>query len=114
MIELGVVALVVAGLVAVPALLAVVPWDVTFGCGVALVALGMAVGVPAGALYHLQLYRALRPAPGSRWWLHPTGLHGQLRDGQRGAVMRWFRIGALGFLLAIVGCAMVAVGALRS
>ena len=113
MIELGVVALVVAGLVAVPALLAVVPWDVTFGCGVALVALGMAVGVPAGALYHVQLYRALRPT-GARWWLHPTGLHSQLRDGQRGAVMRWFRIGAVGFLLAIVGCVMVAVGAWRS
>ena len=113
MIELGVVALVVAGLVAVPALLAVVPWDVTFGCGVALVALGMAVGVPAGALYHLQLYRALRPT-GARWWLHPTGLHGQLRDGQRGAVMRWFRIGAVGFLVAIIGCVMVAVGAWRS
>jgi hypothetical protein len=112
-IELGVVALVVAGLVAVPTLLAVVPWDVTFGCGVALVALGMAVGVPAGALYHLQLYRALRPT-GARWWLHPTGLHGQLRDGQRGAVMRWFRIGAVGFLVAIIGCVMVAVGAWRS
>jgi hypothetical protein len=112
-IELGVVALVVAGLVAVPALVAVVPWDVTFGCGVSLVVLGMAVGVPAGALYHLQLYRALRPST-ARWWLHPTGLHAQLRDGQRRAVMRWFRIGAIGFLLAITGCVLVAIGALRS
>lgn len=107
------VALVVAALVAVPGLLAVVPWDVTFGLGVSLVALGMAIGVPAGALYHVQLYRAVRPtAP--RWWLHPTGLHPQLKDGQRGAVMRWFKIGALGFLLAITGCLMVAVGAWRS
>lgn len=113
MIELGVVALLVAALVAVPALLAVVPWDVTFGLGVSLVAIGMAVGVPAGAIYHWQLFRAIRPTE-PRWWLHPTALHGRLPDGSRGAVMRWFRIGAVGFLLAIVGCLMVAVGAWRS
>jgi hypothetical protein len=112
-IELGVVALLLGGLIAVPALFAVVPWDVTFGLGVSLVALGMAIGVPAGAIYHLQLFRAVRPTS-ARWWLHPTGLHDQLPDGTRRAVLRWFRIGAIGFLLAIIGCAMVAVGALRS
>jgi hypothetical protein len=112
-IELGVVALLVAGLVAVPALFAAVPWDVTFGLGVSLVALGMAIGVPAGAMYHLQLFRAVRPTR-PRWWLNPTGLHDRIADGMRGSVMRWFRIGAVGFVLAIVGCAMVAVGALRS
>lgn len=113
MIELGVVALLLGGLIAVPALFAVVPWDVTFGLGVSLIALGMAIGVPAGALYHVQLFRAVRPTS-RRWWLHPTGLHDRLPDGMRGPVLRWFRIGAVGFVLAIVGCAMVAVGALRS
>ncbi|MDB4971250.1 MAG: hypothetical protein JWN44_6939 [Myxococcales bacterium] len=113
MIELGVVGLVVAALVAVPALFAVVPWEITFGLGVGLVALGMLVGVPAGAMYHLWLWRAVKPT-GRRWWLHPSGLHGQLGDANRGAVMRWFKLGAVGFVLAIVGCAMVAVGALRS
>jgi hypothetical protein len=112
-IELGVVALLVAGLVAVPALFAAVPWDVTFGLGISLVALGMAIGVPAGAMYHVQLFRAVRPTR-SRWWLNPTGLHDRVPEGMRGGVMRWFRIGAVGFVIAIVGCAMVAVGALRS
>jgi hypothetical protein len=111
--ELGVVALVVGGLVAVPGLFAAVPWDVTFGIGVSLVALGMLVGVPAGALYHLQLFRAVRPTS-ARWWLRPTALHERIPDGARNQVMRWFRIGAVGFVVAIVGCAMVAVGALRS
>lgn len=113
MLELGVVALVVGALVAVPALFAAVPWHVTFGVGVALVALGMAIGVPAGALYHVRLYRAVRPTS-ARWWLHPTALHGSVPDGLRRGVMRWFRVGAVGFVLAVVGCAMVAVGALRS
>ncbi len=113
MVELGVVVLLVVGLVAVPALLAVVPWDVTFGLGVALVALGMTVGVPAGALYHVQLFRAVRPTV-ARWWLHPTALHGDIPTGARGSVMRWFRIGAVGFVVAIVGCIIVAVGAWRS
>ncbi len=113
MIELGVVALVVGALVAVPALFAVVPWDVTFGVGVSLVALGMAIGVPAGALYHVQLFRAVRP-PGRRWLLHPTGLHDRVPAGMRGPVMRWFRIGAVGFVVAIIGCAKAAVGAWRS
>lgn len=113
MLELGIVALVVGALVAVPALVAVVPWVVTFGLGVALVACGLAIGVPAGALYHLQLYRAVRPTE-ARWWLHPTALHDRLADGARGGVMRWFHIGAVGFVVAIVGCALVAVGAWRS
>ena len=38
----------------------------------------------------------------------------ELKDGQRGAVMRWFKIGAIGFLMAMTGCLMVAVGAWRS
>lgn len=112
-IELGVVGLVLGALVAVPALFAVVPWEVTFGVGVALIALGMGVGVPAGAMYHVKLWRALRPT-GARWWLHPTGLHPRLAAAQRPSVMRWFKLGAVGFVLAIAGCLFLAVGALRS
>ena len=110
--ELGLVAALLGALVALPALFTVVPWELAFGGGLALVALGMAIGVPAGALYHLALWRALKPARG--WWLHPTALHPRLGDGHRGRVFFWFRIGAAGFLAALLGCALVAVGALRA
>ncbi len=112
MIELGLVALLLVALVGVPALFVALPWDATFGLGLVLVALGMGVGVPAGALYHVRLWRALRPA-GARWWLNPTGLHGRLDTAARPAVLRWFRVGAAGFLLAMLGCALAFVGAYR-
>ena len=100
-----------AGLVGAPALLAIAPWDITFGTGVALVVIGMAVGVPAGAYYHLRLWRALKP--GRLWWLHPTALHGGLGAKDRPGVMRWFRVGAVMFGVAILGCVLAAVGAMR-
>jgi hypothetical protein len=111
MVELGLVGLLLGILVAVPWVLAVAPWEVTFGCGVALVALGLIVGLPASALYHVRLRRALQPARG--WWLHPTALHPRLDGGQRPRVLRWFRVGAAAFGVAILGCALVALGAVR-
>lgn len=116
MIEVGLVAAMLAGLLAVPALMTLLSWELLFGGGVALVGLGMLIGVPAGALYHVQLYRALAPAKllSARWWLHPTDLHGSLPSAARPSVMRWFYLGALGFVLSIAGCLFVAVGALRS
>ncbi len=112
MIELVVIIALMAGLIGAPALMAVAPWEITFGVGVALLALGMGVGVPASAYYHFRLWRALRP--GRLWWLHPTALHGGLKPADRPAVMRWFRVGAVMFGVAILGCLLAAVGAMRS
>jgi hypothetical protein len=112
-IELGIVGAVIAVLVAVPAVLAVVPWEVTFTIGMSLVGLGIVIGVPSGLVYHARLWRALRPS-GAGWWLHPTGLHRRLADGDRAGVLRWFYLGAVGFLISIAGCALIVVGALRS
>jgi hypothetical protein len=111
MLELGLVGLLLVGLVATPWLFAVAPWDVTFGAGVVLMALGLVLGLPASLVYHVRLWRALQPARG--WWLHPTALHARLGDGQRAPVLRWFRVGAVMFGVAIVGCILVAVGAVR-
>jgi hypothetical protein len=109
--ELGLVALLLGVLIAVPWALAVAPWELTLTCGTVLVALGLLVGVPASAVYHLLLSRALKP--GRLWWLHPTALHGQLDGAARPRVLRWFRVGAAAFGVAILGCALAAVGAVR-
>ena len=110
--ELGIVAALLGGLLALPALITWLPWEATFGLGVALVLLGMGVGVPAGALYHVRLYRVVKPS--GRWWLRPTALHPQITDAARPRVMSAFKVGAVGFVVAIVGCALIAMGALRS
>ncbi len=103
---------VLASLLALPALMTWLPWELVFGLGLALVLLGMAIGVPAGALYHVRLYRLVRPQ--GAWWLHPTALHPRLGDPDRARVLRWFKVGAAGFALAILGCALVAFAAWRS
>jgi hypothetical protein len=110
--ELGIVAVLLGGLLALPAVVTWLPWEATFGIGLTLVSLGMIVGVPAGALYHVRLYRLIRPT--GAWWLHPTALHTKLGEAERPRVMSAFKIGAAGFVIAIVGCALIAVGAVRS
>jgi hypothetical protein len=115
-IEIGLVLALLAGTVGVAALLSAPEWDLLFGGGLSLVVLGMLIGVPAGLYYHVLLYRTLAPrgALGRAWWLHPTGLHARLGAADRPRVMRWFGVGAVGFVLAIGGCVLVFVGALRS
>jgi len=110
--EILVVLALLVGLVGGPALVAVAPWEVTFGAGLALVALGMVVGVPAGAYYHFRLWRALKPS--GLWWLHPIPLHKQLQPADRPGVMRWMRVGAVMFGVIIVGLALATVGVVRA
>ena len=98
------------------AALAWLPWWVVFGAGLVLAAIGLVAGVPAGLAYHVRLHQALAPrgALPARWWLRPTAFHGALVDGERRAVLRWFRAGAVGFALALGGLLLVAAGAVRS
>jgi hypothetical protein len=105
-----------AALVGGAALLAYTPWDWLFGGGLGLCLLGLAVGVPTGLWYHLRLYRAVRergPLP-ARWWVRPDRLHGRLTEAERALVMRPFYFGAVGFVLSVLGCILVAYGAWRS
>ena len=76
---------------------------------------GLAFGVPTGAVYHVALRNALLGAgrlPG-RWWLQPTALHGEIPEAARGRVLAWCYAGALGFLVTVAGCALVAIAAFR-
>ena len=74
-------------------------------------------GAPLGELferYHVALYRTLRPRGPlpARWWLHPVPLHEKLRREERGAVLRWFWIGGLGFGVVVLGCLLIVLGLL--
>jgi len=114
-IELGLVLGVLALLVGGGAFLALTPWWWVFGGGLLLIALGLAVSVPAGAYYHLLLYRAVDRARLPRsWWLFPTRSHDLIPDDARPRVLFWFKLGAAGFGAALVGCVLFAIGALRS
>ena len=83
--------------------------DLLLYAGACVTALGLIIGVAAGIVYHVALFRALSPLgilrPG--WWWRPTILHGYLSPELRRRVMPWFHAGAAGFLVALAGCAVV-------
>jgi hypothetical protein len=83
--------------------------DLLLGAGAGVLALGLIVGVAAGVVYHVVLFRALSPLgvlrPG--WWWRPTSLHVHLSSTLRRRVLPWFYAGAAGFFVALAGCAVV-------
>ena len=83
--------------------------------GLGVMAAGFVLGVPAGVLYHVVLYRCLRArgeVPAGFVW-HPTRYHDLLSREERRRVLPWFTTGALGFGLIVLGCAIFALGFLR-
>lgn len=89
--------------------------ELVFKAGVLLVAAGLALGVPTGLVYHLMLYRSLRrvDALPARWWLHPTSLHHAIPREDRGVVLGWCYVGALGFVVIMVGLTIGGAGGWR-
>jgi hypothetical protein len=84
--------------------------------GGACIAVGFAIGLPAGTLYHLRLYRCLAlrgPVPKS-FWLRPTSLHRELEAAEWRGIAPWFVIGGAGFALIVLGCVIVMLGLLRA
>lgn len=115
MIEVALAVLLVVAL-AIAALVSSAAWHLLLEVGAICIAAGLLVAVPTGLVYHVVLYRRARlrgPVP-ERWWLRPVGLHAQLTRPDQRAVMPWFYSGAAGFLVAMLGCLLVAIGALRS
>jgi hypothetical protein len=80
--------------------------------GAACAGAGLVVGVPTGFWYHVRLRACLsgREELPARWWVRPVALHSRLQDDERSGVLRWFYVGGLGFLMTVLGCALVVVG----
>jgi hypothetical protein len=67
--------------------------------------LGLVTGLPTGLWYHIALYRTLRRriTMPRRWWLSPTDFHSHLAQDELAQIRRWFRLGAVGFVLSLGG-----------
>jgi hypothetical protein len=84
--------------------------------GLVLTAVGLLLGTPTGFMYHVALHRVLR-ARGTvpvRWWLSPVRHHQGLSADETASFALWFKLGAAGFLLAVVGCLLAIAGFVRS
>ncbi len=111
--------LIASGIAAAPLLLVLIgsraPIEMLWLIGAVLLLLGLGVGVPAGACYHVLLGRELSRCGQRqpRFWLNPTSFHAHLPANGRGRVLRWFYAGAAGFVLSLVGCVALFLAALR-
>lgn len=84
--------------------------------GAVCIAAGFVIGLPAGTLYHIKLYRrlALRgPVPKS-FWLRPTALHDELEATEWREIAPWFLVGGTGFALIVTGCVIIMLGLIRA
>ena len=76
---------------------------------------GLALGIPTGALYHVELHRSLSACARlpERWWVSPTSLHGLIPPTDRVRVLGWCYAGAAGFVVTVLGCVLVAFALFR-
>lgn len=91
-----------------------VPADMVLFIGSVLVALGLAVGLPTGLMYHFKLFKELKPMgiPIKTWLWFPTRMHDLLAPSQKDYVLGFFYWGAFGFLVIMVGCFLLFLGAM--
>jgi hypothetical protein len=73
---------------------------------------GFAVGLPAGFIYHLQLWRTLKPRGElpAGWVWRPIELNKNLRSYDRVRVLTWCYLGALGFFAIVIGLVVFVMG----
>ena len=108
--ELALVVGIMLGLLGLGAL-AQLPFELGLHWGLRLTALGLALGVPTGLVYHVALARALsrRGVLPARWYWHPLALHPRLLPGERPRVLLWCGLGAAGFAVTALGLAVLGV-----
>ena len=109
--EIGIVAGIVVVIGSVSAL-TLLNWRDTLVLGAWLVVGGFALGLPTGFIYHVQLYRALKPfgVLPKGWFWRPIPLNEQLQDQDRSRVMPWCYVGGLGFFVIVIGLVVFGVG----
>lgn len=93
------------GLSAIPLL----PWQQSFQLGLWVTLAGCVVGLPAGAIYHGLLYRALRPfGPLPKgWYWRAIALNDTAPRVLRRAIWAWCGLGGLGFFAIMLGLLMI-------
>ena len=103
------------GIIVVLVLGAMIPAMTLVWVGGALVGVGALVGIPAGFVYHAKLWQALRAEEleTEGMWLRPYERHKHLSEERRDQVLLLFGIGALGFVLTILGAGAVLTGLVR-
>lgn len=84
---------------------ALLPWNTLLQAGTLLCAAGMALGVPTGVVYHVLLYRALRPrdALDKDWLWNPIEHNARLTEPERKRVLPWAIVGGAGFGVIMLG-----------
>lgn len=105
MLEVMLVVTALASAALATALAAVPPASLMAIGGVALLLLGLLVGLPTGLWYHIVLYRLVsaRSALPSTWWLAPSSFHRQLTAAEQRRLAPWYRAGGVGFVLCLAG-----------
>lgn len=111
MLEIGVALAVVALFLLVVATTAAVSVMSLVWLGVAVIAVGLTLGLPAGVGYHVAMHRGLADSRvhAPNWWWSPVRYHTQLDAASRKRVQPWFIAGVLGATLALAGCALLVV-----
>ena len=92
--------------------LAIFPYRGLLITGVWMVVGGFALGVPTGFIYHVQLWRTLKPRGElpAGWVWKPIELNKKLRSYDRMRVLSWCYLGAIGFFVIIIGLVVFVMG----
>jgi hypothetical protein len=102
--------------VALLALLALPGPELQMVLGWVLLGLGLLGGGGAGLVYHAALRAALRRLgrDTAGWLWKPVSLHQHLDEANRRHVLPWFRLGAVGFFVCLIGIALVVAAVIRA
>ena len=88
------------------------PWETLYYGGVWVIAAGFVLGVPAGFVYHVRLFRVLNPRGElpRGWFWRPLRFNELLGREERAGVMAWCYVGGLGFVIICFGLLMMGAG----